>query len=39
MTDTLPRTIANPLAGEVVTFLATAEETDGAYVRTRIERP
>jgi mannose-6-phosphate isomerase-like protein (cupin superfamily) len=37
MTDGLPRTIENPLAGERVTFLATAEETNGEYVRIKNE--
>ena len=37
MTDDLPRTIENPLTGERVTFLATAEETGGEYVRIRNE--
>ncbi len=37
MTEELPRTIENPLSGERVTFLATAEETDGEYVRIRNE--
>ena len=37
MTDDLPRTIENPLTGERVTFLATTDETDGAYVRIRNE--
>jgi mannose-6-phosphate isomerase-like protein (cupin superfamily) len=35
--DSLPRTIENPLSGERVTFLATAEETNGEYVRIRNE--
>jgi hypothetical protein len=39
MTEDLPRTIENPLTGERVTFLATAEETNGEYVRIRIEVP
>ena len=37
MTDDLPRTIENPLTGERVTFLSTAEETGGEYVRIRNE--
>jgi mannose-6-phosphate isomerase-like protein (cupin superfamily) len=37
MTDGLPRTIENPLAGERMTFLETAEETGGERVRTRNE--
>ena len=37
MAEELPRTIENPIAGERVTFLATAEETDGEYVRIRNE--
>jgi mannose-6-phosphate isomerase-like protein (cupin superfamily) len=38
MTDEdLPRTIENPLTGERVTFLATAEKTNGEYVRIRNE--
>ncbi len=37
MTDHLPRTIENPLTGERVTFLASAEETNGEYVRIRNE--
>ena len=37
MAEELPRTIENPIAGERVTFLATAEETDGEYVRVRAE--
>ena len=37
MTEELPRTIENPLTGERVTFLATAEDTDGEYVRIRNE--
>jgi mannose-6-phosphate isomerase-like protein (cupin superfamily) len=37
MTETLPRTIDNPITGERVTFLATAEETNGEYVRVRNE--
>ncbi len=37
MTEGLARTIENPLAGERVTFLATAEETNGEYVRIRNE--
>jgi mannose-6-phosphate isomerase-like protein (cupin superfamily) len=37
MAEELPRTIENPIAGERVTFLATAEETDGEYVRVRTE--
>ena len=37
MANTLPRTIENPLSGERVTFLATAEETDGEYARIRNE--
>jgi hypothetical protein len=39
MTEDLPRTIENPLTGERVTFLATAEETNGEYVRIRNEVP
>jgi mannose-6-phosphate isomerase-like protein (cupin superfamily) len=37
MTENLPRTIDNPITGERVTFLATAEETNGEYVRVRNE--
>jgi mannose-6-phosphate isomerase-like protein (cupin superfamily) len=37
MANTLPRTIENPLSGERVTFLATAEETNGEYARIRNE--
>jgi mannose-6-phosphate isomerase-like protein (cupin superfamily) len=37
MAGELARTIENRLAGERVTFLATAEETGGGYVRTRNE--
>jgi len=37
MAEDLPRTIENPLTGERVTFLATAEETNGEYVRVRNE--
>ncbi len=37
MIDELPRTIDNPLSGERVTFLATAEEANGEYVRIRNE--
>ena len=37
MKEGLARTIENPLAGERVTFLATAEETGGEYVRIRNE--
>jgi mannose-6-phosphate isomerase-like protein (cupin superfamily) len=37
MKEELPRTIENPLTGERVTFLATAEETNGEYVRIRNE--
>jgi mannose-6-phosphate isomerase-like protein (cupin superfamily) len=37
MTEELPRTIENPIAGERVTFLATAEETNGEYVKIRNE--
>ncbi len=37
MAQELPRTIENPIAGERVTFLASAEETDGEYVRIRNE--
>ena len=33
----LARTIENPLTGERVTFLTTAEETNGEYVRIRNE--
>jgi mannose-6-phosphate isomerase-like protein (cupin superfamily) len=39
MTEDLPRTIENPITGERVTFLATAEETNGEYVRFRYETP
>jgi hypothetical protein len=39
MTEDLPRTIENPITGERVTFLATAEETNGEYVRIRYETP
>jgi oxalate decarboxylase/phosphoglucose isomerase-like protein (cupin superfamily) len=35
MTEELPRTIENPVTGERVTFLATAKETNGEYVRIR----
>ena len=37
MAEDLPRTIENPVAGERVTFLATAEETNGEYVKVRNE--
>jgi mannose-6-phosphate isomerase-like protein (cupin superfamily) len=37
MTEDLPRTIENSVTGERVTFLATAEETNGEYVRIRNE--
>ncbi len=37
MTENLPLTIDNPITGERVTFLATAEETNGEYVRVRNE--
>ncbi len=37
MADGLPRTIENPISGERVTFLATAEETNGEYTRIRTE--
>jgi mannose-6-phosphate isomerase-like protein (cupin superfamily) len=37
MMEELPRTVENPLSGERVTFLATAEETGGEYVRIRNE--
>jgi mannose-6-phosphate isomerase-like protein (cupin superfamily) len=37
MAEELPRTIENPIAGERVTFLETAEETGGERVRTRNE--
>ncbi len=37
MADNLPRTIENPISGERVTFVATAEETDGEYTRIRTE--
>ncbi len=37
MAEDLPRTIENPVAGERLTFLATAEETNGEYVRIRNE--
>jgi mannose-6-phosphate isomerase-like protein (cupin superfamily) len=37
MVEELPRTVENPLSGERVTFLATAEETGGEYVRIRNE--
>lgn len=37
MTEDLPRTIENPITGERVTFLATAEETNGEYARVRTE--
>ena len=37
MTEDLPRTVENPIAGERITFLATAEETNGEYVRVRNE--
>ncbi len=35
--EDLPRTIENSVTGERVTFLATAEETNGEYVRIRNE--
>jgi mannose-6-phosphate isomerase-like protein (cupin superfamily) len=37
MAEELPRTIENRLAGERVTFLVTAGETGGEYVRARNE--
>jgi hypothetical protein len=37
MTEDLPRTIENSVTGERVTFLATAEETNGEYIRIRNE--
>jgi mannose-6-phosphate isomerase-like protein (cupin superfamily) len=37
MTEDLSRTIENPVTGERVTFLATAKETNGEYVRIRNE--
>jgi mannose-6-phosphate isomerase-like protein (cupin superfamily) len=37
MNDDLPRTIENPITGDRVTFLATAEETNGEYVLIRGE--
>ena len=37
MVEELPRPVENPLSGERVTFLATAEETDGEYMRIRNE--
>ncbi len=37
MTEDLPRAIENPVTGERVTFLATAKETNGEYVRIRNE--
>ncbi|MDQ4137801.1 MAG: cupin domain-containing protein [Actinomycetota bacterium] len=37
MADGLPRTIENPISGERVTFLATADETRGEYTRVRTE--
>ena len=37
MTEDLTRTIENPLTGERVTFLATAGETNGEYVRIKNE--
>ena len=37
MTEGLAHTIENPLTGERVTFLTTAEETNGEYVRIRNE--
>jgi mannose-6-phosphate isomerase-like protein (cupin superfamily) len=37
MAEDLPRTIENPITAERVTFLATAEETNGHYVRIRNE--
>jgi mannose-6-phosphate isomerase-like protein (cupin superfamily) len=37
MTEDLPRTIENSVTGERVTFLATAEETNGEYVRIKNE--
>jgi mannose-6-phosphate isomerase-like protein (cupin superfamily) len=35
----LNRTIENPLNGERVTFLTTAQETNGAFVKTAVELP
>ena len=37
MTEDLPRTIENSVTGERVSFLSTAEETNGEYVRIRNE--
>ena len=37
MADGLPRTIENPISGERVSFLATAEETNGEYTKIRNE--
>jgi mannose-6-phosphate isomerase-like protein (cupin superfamily) len=37
MASALPRTIENSITGERVTFLTTAEETNGDYVRIRNE--
>ena len=37
MSDTLPRTIENPITGERVTFLASRDDSDGSYVRIRNE--
>ena len=37
MTGDLPRTIENSVTSERVTFLATAEETNGEYVKIRNE--
>ena len=35
----LDRTVSNPVTGESVTFLRTADETDGEYVRVRCDVP
>ena len=37
MAEDLRRTIENPVTGERVTFLATAEKTNGEYLRIRNE--
>jgi hypothetical protein len=37
MTENLRRTIENPVTGERVTFLATAEKTNDEYLRIRNE--
>ena len=33
------RTIENPINGERVTFVTTAQETNGTYVKTAVELP